>query len=44
MDFDGAPPDVIARAVASEIGRTVDYEPVHPGGAALAAALADVLG
>jgi pimeloyl-ACP methyl ester carboxylesterase/predicted glycosyltransferase len=39
MDFetDGAPE--IARAIAEEIGRTVDYLPVDSGGAARAAAL-----
>jgi UDP-N-acetylglucosamine:LPS N-acetylglucosamine transferase len=45
MDFDQAPPDAIAHAIASEIGRTVDYEPVRSDGAARAAAMiAEVLG
>ena len=44
MDFDAATPDVIAAAVAEEIGREVTYRPVESGGAARAAALiAEVL-
>jgi len=39
MDFDAAGPDVIAEAIADEIGRTVDYRPVETDGAARAAAL-----
>jgi pimeloyl-ACP methyl ester carboxylesterase/predicted glycosyltransferase len=38
MDFDTATPDVIAEAIAAEIGRDVDYRPVETGGAAVAAA------
>jgi pimeloyl-ACP methyl ester carboxylesterase/predicted glycosyltransferase len=38
MDFDESPPDVIAEAIAAEIGRTVDYRPVESDGAARAAA------
>jgi len=37
MDFEGATPDVIARAIAGEIGRDVDYRPVETDGARLAA-------
>jgi pimeloyl-ACP methyl ester carboxylesterase len=44
MDFDTASPDVIAEAIAQEIGRPVDYRPVETDGAARAAALiADLL-
>jgi pimeloyl-ACP methyl ester carboxylesterase/predicted glycosyltransferase len=39
MDFDAATPDVIAAAMAEEIGRAVDYRPVETDGAARAAAL-----
>jgi pimeloyl-ACP methyl ester carboxylesterase/predicted glycosyltransferase len=39
MDFDAATPDVIAAAMATEIGRSVDYQPVETDGAARAAAL-----
>jgi pimeloyl-ACP methyl ester carboxylesterase/predicted glycosyltransferase len=38
MDFETATPDVIAAAIADEIGREVDYLPVETGGAAVAAA------
>ncbi len=38
MDFDHASPETIAAAIASEIGRTVDYRPVTANGAARAAA------
>jgi pimeloyl-ACP methyl ester carboxylesterase/predicted glycosyltransferase len=38
MDFDESTPDVIAAAIAEEIGREVDYLPVETDGAALAAA------
>jgi pimeloyl-ACP methyl ester carboxylesterase len=38
MDFETATPEVIADAVAEEIGREVDYRPVETDGAALAAA------
>jgi len=38
MEFDTATPDVIADAIASEIGRGVAYRPVEAGGAARAAA------
>ena len=37
MDFDHAPPDVIAEAIAEEIGRNVDYRPVESDGARRAA-------
>jgi pimeloyl-ACP methyl ester carboxylesterase/predicted glycosyltransferase len=44
MDFDESTPDVIAAAIAEEIGRDVDYEPVETDGAARAAAhIAEVL-
>ncbi len=39
MDFETATPDVIAQAIAEEIGREVDYRPVETGGAERAAAL-----
>jgi hypothetical protein len=39
MDFDASEPDVIAAAIAEEIGREVDYRPVETDGAARAAAL-----
>jgi hypothetical protein len=39
MDFETAEPDVIAAAIAEEIGRSVDYLPVETDGAARAAAL-----
>jgi hypothetical protein len=39
MDFETATPAVIARAIAEEIVREVDYLPVETGGAARAAAL-----
>ena len=38
MDFDESTPDVIAAAIAEEIGREVDYLPVETDGAARAAA------
>jgi hypothetical protein len=38
MDFETATPEVIAAAIAAEIGRDVDYRPVETGGAAVAAA------
>ena len=37
MDFDTATPDVIAAAIAEEIGRPVDYRPVETDGARRAA-------
>jgi hypothetical protein len=37
MDFESATPDVIAGAIAEEIGRDVDYRPVETDGARLAA-------
>ena len=37
MDFDAATPDVIAGAIAEEIGRPVDYRPVETDGARRAA-------
>jgi hypothetical protein len=44
MDFDESTPDVIALAIAKEIGREVDYEPVETDGAVRAAAhIAEVL-
>ena len=39
MDFETATPETIARAIAEEIGRVVDYRPVETDGAARAAAL-----
>ena len=39
MDFDASTPDVIAAAIAEEIGREVDYRRVETEGAARAAAL-----
>jgi UDP:flavonoid glycosyltransferase YjiC (YdhE family) len=45
MDFDDAPPDAIAQAIAQEIGRDVDYRAVRTDGAARAAAtIAELLG
>jgi pimeloyl-ACP methyl ester carboxylesterase/predicted glycosyltransferase len=38
MDFDESTPEVIAEAIAAEIGRDVDYRPVETDGAARAAA------
>jgi pimeloyl-ACP methyl ester carboxylesterase/predicted glycosyltransferase len=38
MDFETATPEVIAQAIAEEIGRDVDYRPVETDGAAVAAA------
>ncbi len=38
MDFSVATPGTIADAIASEIGRTVDYRDVETGGARRAAA------
>jgi pimeloyl-ACP methyl ester carboxylesterase/predicted glycosyltransferase len=44
MDYDAAPPDRIAAAIADEIGREVDYRPVERDGARRAAELiAEVL-
>jgi pimeloyl-ACP methyl ester carboxylesterase/predicted glycosyltransferase len=44
MEFDESPPDAIAAAIASELGREVDYRPVDSDGAARAAELiAEVL-
>ncbi len=39
MEFDESPPEVIAAAIAQEIGRTVSYLPVAADGAARAAGL-----
>jgi UDP:flavonoid glycosyltransferase YjiC (YdhE family) len=39
MDYDASPPEVIAAAIAEEIGREVDYHPVATDGAVRAAAL-----
>ena len=38
MDFEESTPEVIADAIAAEIGRTVSYRPVETDGAARAAA------
>ena len=38
MDFDEATPEIIAAAIAEEIGRPVAYRPVEADGAARAAA------
>jgi UDP:flavonoid glycosyltransferase YjiC (YdhE family) len=38
MSFADSPPDVIAAAIAQEIGREIDYRPVPAAGAARAAA------
>jgi predicted glycosyltransferase len=44
MDFESATPELIAEAIAEEIGRDVDYRPVETDGAARAAArLAELL-
>ncbi|MGH3001561.1 MAG: alpha/beta fold hydrolase [Gaiellaceae bacterium] len=44
MDFETDGPDEIARAIAEEIGRSVDYLPVDPRGAVrAAAAIAELL-
>jgi hypothetical protein len=37
MDFDDSPPDLIAEAIAEEIGRDVAYREVEIDGAAKAA-------
>jgi pimeloyl-ACP methyl ester carboxylesterase/predicted glycosyltransferase len=37
MDYDDSPPELIAAAIAQEIGRQVDYRDVEAGGARLAA-------
>ena len=39
LDYRDSPPDVIAHAIAGEIGRPVDYRPVPTDGAARAAAV-----
>ena len=39
MNFEESTPQAIAAAIAREIGRTVEYRPVEPDGAARAAAL-----
>jgi UDP-N-acetylglucosamine:LPS N-acetylglucosamine transferase len=39
MDYETATPEVIAAAIADEIGRPTDYRPVEADGAARAAAL-----
>jgi predicted glycosyltransferase len=39
MEYDVSGPEVIAEALAAELGRAVDYLPVEGGGAARAAAL-----
>jgi UDP:flavonoid glycosyltransferase YjiC (YdhE family) len=38
MDYDDTPPEVLAQAIAEEIGREVDYMPVETDGARRAAA------
>jgi UDP-N-acetylglucosamine:LPS N-acetylglucosamine transferase len=38
MDFETATPELIATAIAEEIGREVSYRPVETGGAEVAAA------
>ena len=44
MDFDAATPEIIADAIASEVGRNVTYEPVETDGARRAAEhIADLL-
>ena len=44
MEFEDSPPDAIAAAIASELGREVEYRPVTSDGAARAAAMiAEVL-
>jgi predicted glycosyltransferase len=44
MDYDDSPPDAIAEAIAQEVGREVDYQPVETDGARRAAErLADML-
>ena len=37
MEFDESPPELIAQAIAQEIGREVDYLPVETDGARRAA-------
>jgi UDP-N-acetylglucosamine:LPS N-acetylglucosamine transferase len=37
MEYDDAPPELIADAIAEEIGREVDYRPVETDGARRAA-------
>ena len=39
MDFQVATPDMIAEAIAQEVGREVDYQPVERDGAGQAARL-----
>jgi pimeloyl-ACP methyl ester carboxylesterase/predicted glycosyltransferase len=39
MDYDGSPPEVVAKAMAAELSRPLDYRPVETDGAARAAAL-----
>jgi len=44
MDYEASPPDVIAAAIAEEIGREVSYRPVDPAAASrVAAKLAELL-
>jgi hypothetical protein len=38
MDFESSTPEVIAEAIAAEIGREVQYRPVETDGAGRAAA------
>ncbi len=45
MDFATSTPEVIARAIADEVGRPVTYRPIDPGAAErVAARIAEVLG
>ncbi len=37
MDYDDSPPELIAAAIAQEVGREVDYRDVETDGAAKAA-------
>jgi hypothetical protein len=39
MDYHRSDPDLIAEAIAAELGRVVDYRPVETDGAARAASL-----
>ena len=43
MDFETSTPEVIARAIAEEIGREVDYRPVEADGAASGGMIAELL-
>ncbi len=39
MGFDQSPPEAIAKAIATDIGRDIDYRPVETDGGARAAAM-----